>query len=159
MLHTARLSPEPDARRRPGARFDPRALALLPVDTHARAAQCSSPVHWCALPASSAWKRAAQEATTTMPSATPSKLAAMLSTWTDGSDDPLLEALRRSLSATPLEPAHETGLIRCAVAGATTGAMARSAVSKPSYLFWSLRFSYAVVCRRPNRNPVYEDNA
>ena len=79
-----------------------------------------------------------------MPSATPSKLAAMLSTWTDGSDDPLLEALRRSLSATPLEPDHETGLAGRAVAGATSMAERRRSARKHPYLFWSFRFRYAV---------------
>ena len=57
----------------------------------------------------------------------------------------MLRSLLELPRARPLEPAHETGLAARAVAGATTGAMTRFAASKPSYLFWSLRFAYAVL--------------
>ena len=56
----------------------------------------------------------------------------------------MLRSLLELPRARPLEPAHGTGLNTRAVAGATIGAMTRFAASKPAYLFWSCRFTYAV---------------
>ena len=55
-----------------------------------------------------------------MPSVAPTKLPTMMSTWTDGSDGPLSEALSASLIVSPTESGHENYITRRAVAGTTT---------------------------------------
>ena len=78
-----------------------------------------------------------QKSTTrTMPSSAPTKLAAMLSTWTDGSDGPLLEALFGSLTANAAVSRKSEHDRRCASARRSRWWPARVPRQRSHYVYF-----------------------
>ena len=112
-----------------------------------RCAHKSSTAELSSTAGSSTSESRSQEArcanTNSSTSATPTKLQSTIVMPRGWTEPRLNEALFCSPFARPLEPDHETGLKRRAVAGATSVAWRRGTTRKHPYLFWSFRFTYA----------------